>query len=109
LKSEVEIIGVHPIEAAEPCYLIEIAVTDPNDKFDWNDVIQEKPGQPPDNWQVAYDEQSVDVAEGQSRYVFFFHYLDLSRLLRTSFGEVALPEPTPVPPHLKGIKYCPPG
>lgn len=37
-----------------------------------------------------------------------FHYLDMLRSLLTSFGEVNLPEPTPVPAHLRGIKYNPP-
>ena len=108
MKPKLEIIGVHPIEADEPCYLIEIAVTDPDDRFDWNEVTQEDPAQPHDNWQVAWDEQLVAAAEGRSRYVFFFHYLEMSRPLRTSFGEVVLPEPTPAPAHLQGIEYFPP-
>jgi hypothetical protein len=107
MESKVVIIGIHPIDAAEPCHLIEIAVIDPDGRFDWIDVTQEVSGLPRDSWQAAYDEQLLDKIDGQSRYAFFFHYLDVSKPLRTSFGEIALPESTPVPPHLEEVKYCP--
>ena len=108
MEPGIQILGVHPVEASEPCYLIEVAVNDPEGAFDWNDVTQEDPDQPPDNWQVAYDEQLLGKSGSESRYVFFFHYLDLSKPLLTSFGEVELPEPTPMPPHLMGVEYYPP-
>ena len=108
MRPEIRILGVHPVEAAEPCHLIEITVKDPGGIFDWIEVTQENPDQPRGNWQAAYDEQLLEEREGQSRYAFFFHYLDFSRPLLTSFGEIELPAATAMPPHLMGVEYYPP-
>jgi hypothetical protein len=108
MEPEISVLGVHPVEASEPCHLIEISVTDPVGRFHWNDVTQEYPDQPRSNWQTAYDEQVLEETSDQARYVFFFHYLDFSRPLITSFGEIQLPEPTPLPTHLRNIDYHPP-
>src|SRR3954471_13442817 len=94
--------GVHPVEAAEPCHLIEAELPD-GDDFDWGQVTQEDATQPRHNWQVPYDERPLD--DDHRRWAFFFHYLDLSKRLLTPAGPIQLPAPTPRPDHLKGIEY----
>ena len=44
---------------------------------------------------------------GDVRIAFFFHYLDLSKDLKTPFGFVKLPEVTKRPKRLKIMKYEP--
>jgi len=108
MAEPLRIIGVHPISAKEPCHLLEIELTAPSGDFDFGLVTQEMADQPKANWQVAYDEQQVGDNEAGSRWVFFFHYLDFERPLLTPLGPFTLPEPTPVPPHLKAIEYYEP-
>ena len=61
--------GVHPVDAPEPCHLIEAELADAED-FDWGEVTQEDATQPRENWQVAYDEQPLDNDE--RCWAFFF-------------------------------------
>ncbi len=97
------ILGLHPVEAPEPCYLLEVELSDPI-SFDWGSVTQEVPEQPTSNWQVAWDEQQLD----ETRWAFFFHHLDFAKPLLTCRGLVQLPEPTPLPVKLSDLKYEPP-
>lgn len=90
-------------ELFEELYLIELQVGEDDPEFDWSSVTQPVEGQPRENWQVAYDEQYLDVEPG--RWAFFFHDLDTHAPLRTSHGDLELPAPTPVPPHLESIMY----
>ena len=101
-----KIIGVHPIVASEPCHLIEVEIDKHDAPFDWGDVTQEVPEQPRSDWQVAYDETSLND-EG-TRWAFFFHYLDLSRPLSTPGGQLPIPVPTPLPDSLKDVEYIEP-
>lgn len=102
----IELLGVHPVDSAEPCYLIEMQIAPWDESFDWEEVTQEADDQPRSNWQVAYDETPLDDA--QTRWAFFFHYLDLSKPLLTPAGPCKLPAPTPLPAHLKHIQYLQP-
>jgi hypothetical protein len=97
------IIGVHPIEAAEPCHLIEVELSDGSAGFDWGEVTQGAPGRDRSNWQVAYDEQELD--DNANRWAFFFHYLEFNEPLLTPGGPVALPVETPLPEHLRHVEY----
>lgn len=108
VNQPIRIIGVHPIEASEPCYLIEIELHDSTDDFDFGSITQVVPELPEQNWQVAYDEQPLGDDEEQARWVFFFHHLDLRRPLLTQYGELVIPSPTPVPSHLEEIEYFEP-
>lgn len=93
----------HVKEHYASLYLIEIDLGVASRDFDWSEVTQEELGQPRSNWQVPYDEQAL--GEQQSRWAFFFHYLDLSKPLLTPCGPVKLPGPTPIPRHLEHVAY----
>ena len=101
MANHARVIGVHPIAADEPVHLVELEVEGGTDDFDFGAVAQEVPGQPRHNWQAAYDERAV----GEGRVAFFFHYLDTAKPLFSPVGALALPPESPVPEHLRGIKY----
>ena len=121
-----EVLGIYPVEAEEPCHLIELIVHESNGPFDTGLFCQEDPNLERANWQVAYDEKVLDWAgtailadafdleldseiwSGDVRLCFFLHYVDLSRPLQTPFGTVALPEPMPRPDRLGPVEYWPP-
>ena len=119
----IEVLGIYPIEAREPCALVEVVIRDDDDQIDLAEVTQEVAEQPRANWQVPYDEfilnQDGTAGEpnystsplsvrGSLRLAFFFHYLDISRPLLTPAGEVNLPSPTAFPSRLDFIQYDPP-
>jgi hypothetical protein len=84
-------------------YLLEVEVDPTGSEIGWDSITQPMRNQPRENWQAVYDEQRIGT-EG-NRWVFFFHYLDLTRPLRTEFGELVLPRPTPMPSRLSSIVY----
>lgn len=96
------ICGVHELHVSEPCYLIEAELSD-SENFDWGKVTQEVPDLPQSNWQVPWDERPL--YKDKQRWVFFFHYLDLTKPLLTPYGSIPLPLPTPLPEHLTSIEY----
>src|SRR5437870_5751044 len=117
----VEIIGVYQVpDAPEPCYLVEVAVTD-SPAFDVGEFTQADPGEPRESWQVPYDERVLnsegdevvptpspiasEMLTGNVRLVFFMHYLDLSRPLHTPSGEIPIPEPSEQPERLSMVTY----
>ena len=91
--------------------------------FDPARFVQPDPGEPEENWQVAYDERAMnvtgdtaitdsfelasrpDLLQGDVRLVFFMHYLDAARPLITPFGALELPTPTDRPQRLSSIEY----
>jgi hypothetical protein len=101
-----KIVGVHRVQAPEPCHLIEVEFDAPTPDYDWGKVTQETPGQPRSNWQVPWDERPIDH-EGR-RWAFFLHYLDSSHPLLTPDGSVSMPQPTELPRHLQDIEYAEP-
>ncbi len=104
MASRARVVGVHRIVADEPVHLVEIDIEGSADGFDFGEITQDVPGQPPSNWQTAYDEREV----GQNRFAFFFHYLDTTNPLLSPAGPLSLPPESPVPEHLQGIEYEPP-
>ncbi len=105
MANSATIIGVHQIPADEPIHLIELEVDGDVDSFDLSDITQKIADQPRDNWQCAYDEREIDSPTSNLRFAFFFHHLDLNAPLITSFGEIAIPKPTPLPARLAEIEY----
>ena len=124
----VEIIGVHPIQAAEPCHLVELWVRGSEAEFNVGKFTQVEPGQPQANWQVPYGEKILNISGtgiladaweirgreldpwmGDVRIAFFFHYLKPHKPLITPFGNAALPVPSGLPERLGFMVYDPPG
>src|SRR5260370_18727664 len=121
-----KVVGVHPVEADQPCHLIELTVCDPDREFNVNDLTQVDENIERGLWQAAYDERYLDARSFQPlpqrpdhtgftfppgvrleppdlkeyRLAFFFHYLDLAKPLESSFGPLALPQPPSPPEHL---------
>jgi len=117
---KIEIVGVHPVDAPEPCHLIEMIASDTDIESLMGEITQEVPGEQRDNWQAAYDEHYLDAsgsavldpeyagqapAGREARVAFFFHYLDVERPLLTPAGPVALPRPTTRPDRLAFMAY----
>lgn len=127
MRATIEVLGVYPVEADEPCHLIEIRVVGSRERIDLGSFTQVVDGQPRDNWQVPYDEKLlnkdgtkvlVEVGDGiedeqlwkgDVRAAFFLHYLDVGRPLETPLGPVSMPTPEPRPKRLSFIEYEPPG
>ena len=120
----VEILGVHPVRAPEPCHLVELQVRELDAPFEIGSITQAAPGQPRENWQVPWDEHFLNP-DGSAphdpeapralpslpafRVAFFFHYLDLERPLLSPCGPLTLPPPTPRPHRLAFLRYESPG
>lgn len=118
-----QIIGIYPVAAPESCHLIEMLIHGSNGPFDVGAITQEDTDQPPENWQVPYDERIISADgnailtepfeaqgdeekwSGDFRLGIFFHCLDPSKPLRTPFGEMQLPEPEEVPERLQPFEY----
>src|SRR5258708_3654808 len=100
MANGVQIFGVHPLAGEEPVHLIELRVTGDLERFDFGEITQQLPGQPPENWQTAYDERLLTKDGDTATYALFFHYLRRGEPLLTSFGPVSVPEETPAPDHL---------
>jgi len=126
MSTSVEVIGVYPIETDPHVHLIELLIRGSTGVFDMSEFTQESLGLPTSDWQVAYDEQLLDEGgenivangffardkselwSGSVRLIFFFHYLNLSKPLKTPFGDVALPKEGEKPERLSAIRYEPP-
>ena len=118
----VQVVGVYPVDAPEPCHLVELRVSGSEGRFDVSQFTQED-DRPRIDWQVAYAEKLLDASgdsiewalwngpgdevpwSGDLRLAFFFHYLDFARPLRTPFGPVDLPAPSPLPDRLAHVEY----
>lgn len=121
--TNIEVIGVYPIEADEPVHLVEVRLRGASGVFDVGEITQKIAGQPRSDWQVPYmehilsasgdevladDSDTSDMPElwqGDVRLAFFFHYLGLKRPLKTPFGEVRLPAESELPKRLSMIDY----
>jgi hypothetical protein len=120
---DIKIIGVYPIRADEPCHLIEVTIHRSGFDLDIGSFTQEIPGEAEDYWQVPYDEHFLnsegtmilnpgypdEIPEADDlRVVFYFHYLDLKRPIKTPIGDMSLPEVTKKPDRLSILEYDPP-
>jgi hypothetical protein len=118
-----DIIGVYPVGAPEPCYLIELWVRGLDGAFDLPQITQAILDQPESYWQVPYDTKFLNedgtaligeqflytiTGKGDFRIAFFFHYLDFSKPLLSSAGPLKLPEPSERPSRIQFFEYEPP-
>jgi hypothetical protein len=119
----VEIIGTYPVKAEEPCHAIELWVRGVTRPFSFGDFKQAAPDKPEMMWQCAWLEHILsadgtrilacaaeassrrELFRGNVRVLFFMHHLDLGRPLNTPFGEVELPNATPLPGRLWIAEY----
>ena len=95
--------------------LVEVIIEGRDDKFDAGDFGQ------PGSQQAAYMErylspdgtaviaEDFDVPSGDSlRLTFFLHHFDFTRSLKTSYGFVEIPPPSPMPERLRRIIHYEP-
>jgi hypothetical protein len=108
LTPKVQVVGVHRVEGDTA--LIELIIDVRDGKYKTDDFGQ------PGSRQVAYMEHYLsadgtsviakhfNVPPGDSlRLAFFLHYFHFTRKLKTSYGLVELPGPTPMPERLHQI------
>lgn len=74
----------------------------PDADIDFGDITQPMKGVPKNNWQAPHDEECIDEAGGI--WAFFLHFVDDAAPLRTRFGDIPLPKPTPLPAALASRK-----
>jgi len=108
VNATARVVGLHPVDAPEPCHLCEVVLEGEADDVDFGEFTQPLAGRDQSYWQVPYDERLLSSSGAQRSYVFFFHYLDLAQPMQSPFGPLALPHPTPRPERLSFIAYEPP-
>ena len=99
------VVGVHPIQAPEPCHLCEVVIEGEQPQFDFSQFTQPLADRDRSYWQVPYDERLLSSSRTQRSYVFFFHYLDCAQPMQSPFGPLVLPKPTPRPERLSFVVY----
>jgi hypothetical protein len=105
LNATARIIGVHPVDAPEPCHLCEVVFDGDAGDVDFGQFTQPLAGRDQSYWQVPWDERLLSSAETSRSYVFFFHYLDFSQPMQSPFGPLFLPKPSPRPERLSFVTY----
>lgn len=122
-----EIHGVYPIDAPQPCYIVELTIHDCRCELKFSQVLFDADVPPHGiRTQVPFEEQflSADggtilgncrygwnnpgVWQGECRLAFLMHYLVVGQPLRTPFGDVLIPEFTDKPDRLNDIVYVSP-
>jgi hypothetical protein len=110
-ESEREWAKAQVIEEITSAVLIELLVTNPDDRFDINDIEQ------PDSDQAVYEEVCLtedgrsilpsspyEDSEGEViRIGFYLHYYDREKPLVTSYGEIELPPVQDMPEYLQQL------
>ena len=105
MNPRARIVGVHPVDAAEPCHLCELVVENASYDIEFGEFTQPIVGRDRSYWQVPYDERLISKTKEFRSYVFFFHYLDIAQPMQSPFGALELPEPTARPARLNFITY----
>jgi hypothetical protein len=79
---EMRVLGVHPVEGVEGCFLIESVITNASSQPDFG-LVTQREGSHYSNWQVAFDERLLD-SDGK----FVIADLFMSRV--TPYGRASL-------------------
>lgn len=118
MEEKLQVIGVYKVKENADVHLVELIIPATPSDVQVDDITQEIPNEPKDNWQVAYDEHYLNLKGDKiigdyfklpkdniapTRVAFFLYFLDFSRPILTQFGEVKLPQPTDIPDRLKQI------
>ncbi len=100
-----EVLGIYPVQAPEPCHLIEMLLTGWDVRTFVNGVTQPDPSTAQDNWQVPWDERVLSSEDGTAIVAFFFHYLDVNAPLITPAGALTIPATEELPERLLLLRY----
>lgn len=87
--------------------LIEVQIKPSEAEIDWGEITQRIDGLPRDCWQVPWDEAPVDESAG--RWAFYMHFVDETKPLSTPVGDRLLKPLSPIPEHLRKLRYELPG
>lgn len=123
----IELIGLYEVEEELDCCLFEFVVHGAQGRFNFAEFTQPVSGEPAESWQSPWLECLLDASgekiisddlgflslsddrwQGDLRFVFYFHFLDLSQPLLTPFGNISPTQPTRLPPRLQFMNYEPP-
>lgn len=115
---QISLIGIYPIDAPEPCHLLELQISDALGEIDLSEVTQPVQDQPRENWQVPFDEVwltpsgDAEVSGAfcqprgrELRLAFYFHHLSTSAPLLTPCGPIDIPPETAKPSRLSFLQY----
>ena len=118
MEEKLQVIGVYKIKENADVHLVELIIPATPSDVQVEDITQEVPNEPKDNWQVAYDEHYLNLMGNKiigdflklpkdntapTRIAFFLYFLDFSRPILTQFGEVKLPQPVAMSDRLKQL------
>jgi hypothetical protein len=98
-------VGIHSVSSQEDAYLIELIAEGNLDDFAFDEITQEMEDIPRSSWQAPFDERLLESTPCFARYAFFFHFVNFTKPLITSFGPLELKEPTATPEHLAAMTY----
>ncbi|MBS1507417.1 MAG: hypothetical protein JSS79_12290 [Bacteroidetes bacterium] len=113
----IKVIGIYRVENFEDVHLVEINANVPPSKLEVGEITQEVDGHLSSSWQSPWEEKYLDES-GQkvigdfssvplncstTRLLFYFHYLNFDKTLKTQFGEIKLSQPTALPDRLNGL------
>jgi hypothetical protein len=104
-------------EQLKSVVLIELLVSNPDERFSLRDFTQPQNGVPQDSWQAAYNETYLTFngesviktkfnelpTESCYRCAFFFHFFDDEAPLRTSYGDLDCPAAESMPERLERL------
>ena len=113
-----QLLGVYQVKGASDVHLFELCInTSPKD-VDVSSFTQKDDTLPRDSWQAAYNEHFLNedgtavigtfleqgsLTGAKTRIVFFMYFVDFNKPLLSQYGEIALPEPSPMPDRLSKI------
>lgn len=104
-------------EQLKSVVLVEVRVVNRDERFSVDNFTQPIPDTPRPNWQAPWaeafltpDGESLAVERGARepragdlRIAFFLHYWNENAPLRSSYGDVPCPRPTPMPKRLEKL------
>jgi hypothetical protein len=114
----IEILGVYKINGTSDVHLIELNINISPSDLDVSSFTQKDDNLSKDSWQTAYDEHFLNedgtqvigtfieqdsLIGDKTRMAFFMYYIDFSKPLLSQYGELLLPEPSPMPERLSGV------
>jgi hypothetical protein len=114
----VQLLGVYKINGTSDVHLIELIInTSPTD-VDVSSFTQKDDKLSKDSWQTAYDEHFLNEDGSQvigtfieqdsligdkTRVAFYMYFIDFRKPLLSQYGEIWLPQPSPMPERLSKI------